>query len=93
MKKLSTTIAKEDGTPKQILNKTFKFIKNRKIYYIISTAIIIGNVSIIGHTYRTSTTGPRNMVAIYMIGSRITNNFFLFRLYRHNIAVSNNVQQ
>ena len=32
---------KEDGTPKQLLNKTFKFIKNRKIYYIISTAIII----------------------------------------------------
>lgn len=32
---------KEDGTPKQILNKTFKFIKNRKIYYIISTVIIV----------------------------------------------------
>lgn len=32
---------KEDGTPKQILNKTFKFIKNRKIYYIISSVIII----------------------------------------------------
>ena len=31
----------EDGTPKQILNKTFSFIKNRKIYYIISSAIII----------------------------------------------------
>ena len=32
---------KEDGTPKQLLNKTFSFIKNRKIYYIISTVIII----------------------------------------------------
>ena len=31
----------EDGTPKQILNKTFSFIKNRKIYYIISTVIIV----------------------------------------------------
>ena len=31
----------EDGTPKQLLNKTFNFIKNRKIYYIISTVIII----------------------------------------------------
>lgn len=31
----------EDGTPKQILNKTFNFIKHRKIYYIISAAIII----------------------------------------------------
>ena len=31
----------EDGTPKQFLNKSFEFIKNRKIYYIISTAIII----------------------------------------------------
>ncbi len=32
---------KEDGSIKQILNKSFEFIKNRKIYYIISTAIII----------------------------------------------------
>ena len=31
----------EDGTPKQILNKTFSFIKNRKTYYIISSVIII----------------------------------------------------
>lgn len=31
----------EDGTPKQILNKSFNFIKHRKIYYIISAAIII----------------------------------------------------
>lgn len=31
----------EDGTPKQILKKTFSFIKHRKIYYIISAAIII----------------------------------------------------
>ena len=32
---------REDGTPKQFLHKTFHFIKNRKIYYIISSAIII----------------------------------------------------
>lgn len=32
---------KEDGTPKQLLNKTFSFIKNRKICYIISSVIII----------------------------------------------------
>lgn len=31
----------EDGTPKQILKKSFNFIKHRKIYYIISAAIII----------------------------------------------------
>lgn len=31
----------EDGTPKQILKKTFSFIKHRKIYYIISATIII----------------------------------------------------
>ena len=31
----------EDGTPKQLLNKTFSFIKNRKIYYIISVSIIV----------------------------------------------------
>ena len=34
----------EDGTPKQLLNKTFSFIKNRKIYYIISTVIIIAGL-------------------------------------------------
>ncbi len=32
---------KEDGTIKQLLYKSFKFIKNRKIYYIISAVIII----------------------------------------------------
>ncbi len=32
---------KEDGTPKQFLKKSFAFIKNRKIFYIISSAIII----------------------------------------------------
>lgn len=32
---------KEDGTPKQFLNKSFAFIKNRKIFYIISASIII----------------------------------------------------
>ena len=31
----------EDGTPKQLLHKTFSFIKHRKIYYIISASIII----------------------------------------------------
>ena len=31
----------EDGTPKQLLNKTFKFIKNRKIYYMVSVVIIV----------------------------------------------------
>lgn len=31
----------EDGTPKQILHKQFEFIKNRKIFYIISASIII----------------------------------------------------
>ena len=31
----------EDGTPKQFLHKTFSFIKHRKVYYIISSAIII----------------------------------------------------
>lgn len=32
---------KEDGTPKQILHKEFKFIQNRKIFYILSSSIII----------------------------------------------------
>lgn len=31
----------EDGSPKQILNKTFAFMKNRKIFYAISAGIII----------------------------------------------------
>ncbi|MBQ4649826.1 MAG: protein translocase subunit SecD [Firmicutes bacterium] len=31
----------EDGTPKQLLNKTFSFIKHRKIYYIVSVSIIV----------------------------------------------------
>lgn len=31
----------EDGTPKQILNRTFSFIKHRKIFYIISVSIIV----------------------------------------------------
>ncbi|MBQ2305068.1 MAG: protein translocase subunit SecD [Firmicutes bacterium] len=31
----------EDGTPKQFINKKFNFIKNRKIFYIASCAIII----------------------------------------------------
>ncbi len=31
----------EDGTPKQMLNKTFSFIKHRKVFYIISVTIIV----------------------------------------------------
>ncbi len=31
----------EDGTPKQMLNKTFSFIKHRKIFYIVSVTIIL----------------------------------------------------
>ena len=31
----------EDGTPKQLLNKTFSFIKHRKFYYIVSVSIIV----------------------------------------------------
>ena len=31
----------EDGTPKQLLNKTFSFIKHRKVYYIVSVSIIV----------------------------------------------------
>ena len=31
----------EDGTPRQILNKTFSFIKHRKVFYMISVGIIV----------------------------------------------------
>ncbi|MGN1413643.1 MAG: protein translocase subunit SecD [Anaerovoracaceae bacterium] len=31
----------EDGTPKQMLNKTFSFIKHRKIFYMVSAVIIV----------------------------------------------------
>ncbi len=31
----------EDGSPKQMLNKTFSFIKHRKIFYCISVGIIV----------------------------------------------------
>lgn len=31
----------EDGTPRQMLNKTFSFIKHRKVFYIISVSIIV----------------------------------------------------
>ena len=31
----------EDGSPKQLLNKTFSFIKHRKFYYIVSVSIIV----------------------------------------------------
>ena len=34
----------DDLTPKQMLNKTFSFIKHRKVYYIISCAIIIAGL-------------------------------------------------
>ena len=32
---------KADGTPKKLLKKEFKFIENRKIFYIISVAVIV----------------------------------------------------
>ena len=31
----------EDGTPRQFIHKSFRFIKNRKIFYIASVAIIV----------------------------------------------------
>ncbi len=31
----------EDGTPKKLLKKEFKFIENRRIFYIISVAVIV----------------------------------------------------
>ena len=31
----------EDGTPKRLIKKEFDFIKNRKVFYVISTAVII----------------------------------------------------
>ena len=31
----------EDGTPKQMVNKTFSFIKHRKVFYIVSVTIIV----------------------------------------------------
>ncbi len=31
----------EDGTPRQLLNKSFNFIRNRKIYYVVSVVIIV----------------------------------------------------
>ncbi len=31
----------EDGSPKQLLNKTFSFIRHRKIFYMVSAGIII----------------------------------------------------
>ena len=31
----------EDGSPKQLLNRTFSFIKHRKIFYMISAGIIV----------------------------------------------------
>ena len=35
-----------DGTPKQFINKTFGFIKNRKIYYAISAVVIIAGLAV-----------------------------------------------
>ena len=34
----------DDLTPKQMLNKTFSFIKHRKVYYIVSCVIIIAGL-------------------------------------------------
>ena len=34
----------EDGSPKQLMNRTFTFIKHRKIYYMVSAAIIIAGL-------------------------------------------------
>lgn len=31
----------EDGTPKKLMKKEFKFVENRKIFYIISTTVIV----------------------------------------------------
>jgi len=31
----------EDGTPKQLLNRTFSFVKHRKVFYMVSVAIIV----------------------------------------------------
>ena len=38
----------DDLTPKQMLNKTFSFIKHRKVYYIISCVIIIAGLLFAG---------------------------------------------
>ncbi len=54
----------EDGTPKQLLNKSFSFIKNRKIYYGVSIAVIvIGLVFAIvrGMNYGIDFTGGTNI--------------------------------
>ena len=54
----------EDGTPKQMLNKTFSFIKHRKVYYIISVTIIIIGIlfmTIGGMNYGIDFTGGTNI--------------------------------
>ena len=38
----------EDGTPKQMIHKSFEFIKHRKIYYMISAGIIIVGILFAG---------------------------------------------
>ncbi|MGF6375574.1 SecD/SecF fusion protein [Clostridiales Family XIII bacterium PM5-7] len=35
----------EDGTPKRLVKKDFQFIKNRKIFYIISTVILVAGLA------------------------------------------------
>lgn len=35
----------EDGTPKQFIKTEFKFVKNRKIYYIISIVLIVAGLA------------------------------------------------
>ena len=59
---------KEDGTPKQFLHKSFSFIKNRKIFYIISAVIIIlgmGMSLVRGLNYGIDFTGG-TMIQVYM---------------------------
>lgn len=54
----------EDGTPKQMLNKTFSFIKHRKVYYIISASIIVIGIlfmTIGGMNYGIDFTGGTNI--------------------------------
>lgn len=54
----------EDGTPKQFLKKEFKFIKNRKVFYLISVAVIaVGLISglVRGFNYGIDFTGGTMM--------------------------------
>lgn len=54
----------EDGSPKQLLNKTFSFIKHRKVYYIVSVSIIVIGLlfmTIGGMNYGIDFTGGTNI--------------------------------